>query len=225
MSRVGCTGNATALLEGVPLFSGLSSEELQLIEAVATRKTYRKNTVVMERGDESTSLYVLLSGKAKVFVSDEDGKELVLNLLEPGAHLGELSLLGAACRTASVMTCEDSRFLIISKQDFVSCLTNNPQVNLNLIRHLVERIQVLTERVGTLVLRDVYGRLTATLQELAREEQGRLITGRVTQQELGEMVGASREMVSRVLKELKQGGYITIEHKRIEIKKNLPARW
>jgi len=225
MSRVGSTGNATALLEGVPLFSGLSSEELQLVEAVATRKAYRKNTVVMERGDESTSLYVLLSGKVKVFVSDEDGKELVLNLLEPGAHLGELSLLGAASRTASVMTCEDSRFLIISKQDFVSCLTNNPQVNLNLIRHLVERIQVLTERVGTLVLRDVYGRLTATLHELAREEQGRLITGRVTQQELGEMVGASREMVSRILKELKQGGYIEIDHKRIEIKKKLPARW
>jgi CRP/FNR family cyclic AMP-dependent transcriptional regulator len=217
--------DVASLLAGVSLFAGLSAEDLEVIAASASRKRYRRHTVVMEKGDESSSLYVLLSGKVKVYICDREGKELVLNVLEPGAHLGELALLGGIGRTASVMTQEDSEFLVISKQDFVNCLAKNPQLNLDLIRHLVEQIQTLTERVGTLVLCDVYGRLSSTLKDLAREEDGRLITGRLTQQDLARMVGSSREMVSRIFTELKKGGYIEIENKRIILNKTLPARW
>jgi len=213
------------LLTQVPLFTGLCAEELRDIGAHAVLKSYRKHTVVVEKGDESSSLYVLVSGKVKVYVADEEGKELVLTVLDSHAHFGELALLGETPRTASVMTLEDSRFLLISKSDFIACLSGHPDVAFHIIQHLVERVRLLTERVAALGLMDVYGRVVAELRERAREENGRLITGRLTQQELAQVVGSSREMVSRIFKELRQGGYIEIEHKRIIINRPLPDRW
>jgi CRP/FNR family cyclic AMP-dependent transcriptional regulator len=214
------------VLEKVPLFSSLPLEALNTLEAHSSVKSYRKNTVIIERGDESTSLYVLESGKVRVYMSDEDGKEVVLNVMEaPGAYFGELALVGDTERTASVMTMEDAKLRIISKQDFSACLTDNPQIALELIQHLVRQVKTLTERVGTLALNDVYGRVAATLTEWAKEEDGRLITGRLTQQDIAHMVGSSREMVSRIFKDLKLGGYIEIENKRIVLLKKLPARW
>jgi CRP/FNR family cyclic AMP-dependent transcriptional regulator len=214
------------VLEKVPLFSSLPQEALHTLEAHSSVKSYRKNTVIIERGDESTSLYVLESGKVRVYMSDEDGKEVVLNVMEaPGAYFGELALVGDTERTASVMTMEDAKLRIISKQDFSACLKDNPQIALELIQHLVRQVKTLTERVGTLALNDVYGRVAATLTEWAKEEDGRLITGRLTQQDIAHMVGSSREMVSRIFKDLKLGGYIEIENKRIVLLKKLPARW
>jgi CRP/FNR family transcriptional regulator, cyclic AMP receptor protein len=214
------------MLRQIPLFFGLSDEELRTLESHAVPKTYRKNTIVIEKGDDSTSLYVLMSGKVRIYVADDEGKELVLSIFdEPGACFGELALVGDTARTASVMTMEDSKLLVISKQDFISYLGSNPQVALALIRHLVEQVKSLTDRVGTLALNDVYGRVAATLRDQAREEGGRLITPRLTQQEIAQMVGASREMISRIFKDLKLGGYISIEDKRVVLLKKLPHRW
>jgi CRP/FNR family cyclic AMP-dependent transcriptional regulator len=214
------------VLDKVPLFSCLPFAAIQALESHSSIKSYRKNTVIIEKGDESTSMYVLEEGKVRVYVSDEEGKEVVLNVLEaPGAYFGELALLGDTERTASVMTVEDSKMRIISKQDFIACLGDNPQIALELIHDLVKQVKTLTDRVGTLALNDVYGRVAATLNEWAKEENGRLITGRLTQQEIAQMVGSSREMVSRIFKDLKLGGYIEIESKRIILLKKLPARW
>ena len=214
------------MLEKIPLFASLPSDAIQTLETHSSIKSYRKNTVIIERGDGSNSLYVLEGGKVRVYVSDEDGKEVVLNVLEaPGAYFGELALVGDTERTASVMTVEDSKMRIISKQNFSACLAGNPQIALELIHDLVKQVKMLTDRVGTLALNDVYGRVAATLSEWAKEEDGRLITGRLTQQEIAQMVGSSREMVSRIFKDLKLGGYIAIENKRIVLLKKLPARW
>lgn len=213
------------VLRALPLFDELNDDELRTVQSHAVGRTYRKNTVIIEKGDETNSLYVLVTGKVKVFVDDEDGKELVLNTLGPGAYFGELALLGDIHRTASVMTQENSKFLVISQVDFLDCVRTSPEIALELIRHLIGKISQLTDRLGTLALRDVYGRVAATLQEQAEDEDGKLITGRLTQQDLAQMVGASREMVSRILKELKTGGYIDIQSKRIIICKKLPARW
>jgi CRP/FNR family cyclic AMP-dependent transcriptional regulator len=144
---------------------------------------------------------------------------------EPGSHFGELALLRDTPRTASVMTIEDSKFLVIAKQDFLSCLAAYPQIALDIIGYLVDQVGSLTERVSALALNDVYGRLAATLRDLAREEGGKLITQPVTQQELAQMIGASREMVSRIFKELKAGDYIRVADRRIVLNKKLPARW
>jgi len=214
------------MLNKVSLFSALPPEEIQTLESHANLKSYRKNTIIIEKGDESAALYVLVSGKVRIYVADEEGKEVVLSVCdEPGSHFGELALLRNAPRTASVMTLEDSKFLIVSKQDFLSCLTEYPQIALSIIGYLVDQVGSLTERVSALALNDVYGRLAATLQNLAKEEDGKLMTQPVTQQELAQMIGASREMVSRIFKELKAGGYIRIDDKRIVLNKKLPARW
>ncbi|MCB1787520.1 MAG: Crp/Fnr family transcriptional regulator [Chromatiaceae bacterium] len=214
------------MLNNVALFSSLSPQELQALESHAKSKRYRKNTVIMEKGDESAALYVLVSGKVRVYVADDEGKEVVLNVCdEPGSHFGELALLRNTTRTASVMTMEDSEFQIISKTDFLKCVTDNPQIALDIISDLVDQVTNLTDRVSALALNDVYGRLAATLRDLAREEDGRMITQALTQQELAQMIGASREMVSRIFKELKAGDYISLEDKRIVLNKKLPARW
>jgi CRP/FNR family cyclic AMP-dependent transcriptional regulator len=214
------------MLRNVPLFAGLTDETLQTLESHANLKSYRKNTVIIEKGDESNALYALVSGKVRIYIADDEGKEVVLNVFsEPGDYFGELALIGDTERTASVMTMEDSKFLVISKQDFTTFLASDPQISLALIRHLVEQVKTLTDRVSTLALNDVYGRVAATLKEQAKEKDGKLITGRLTQQELAQMVGSSREMISRIFKDLKQGGYIEIEDKRIHLLKKLPARW
>ena len=123
------------------------------------------------------------------------------------------------------MTLEDSQFLLLSQVDFLQCLRDNPQIALDIIADLLDRVSVLTDRVSALALNDVYGRLAATLRNMASEEDGRWITQAVTQQELAQMIGASREMVSRIFKELKAGDYIQLEGKRIVLNKKLPARW
>jgi len=123
------------------------------------------------------------------------------------------------------MTLEDSQFLVIFKQDFLHCMSNNPQIALQIITHLVEQVTKLTDRLSTFALKDVYGRLASTLKDLAKEEDGMWMTGRLTQQELAQMIGSSREMVSRIFKELQAGDYIRIQDKRIILNKKLPARW
>jgi CRP/FNR family transcriptional regulator, cyclic AMP receptor protein len=214
------------MLETVAFLSGLSREGLEALESRASVKRYRKNTIIIEKGDESATLYVLLSGAVRVYVADEEGREVVFEVLDqPGAHFGELALLRGCPRTASVATVEDSSCMVISRQDFLDCLRDNPQIALDIMALLVEKVQRLTDRVTSFALDDVYGRLAATLTDMAREEEGRLITPRVTQQDLAQRVGASREMVSRIFRELKTGGYISLEDKRIVLNRKLPPRW
>ncbi len=214
------------MLNKVSLFSALSPEELQILEGRTHLKKYRKNTIIIERGGESAALFILVSGKVRVYIPDDDGKEVVLKVCsEPGSYFGELSLLGNTARTASVITLENSSLKVIFKQDFLNCFSDNPQIALDIIGNLVEQVTKLTDRLSAFALKDVYGRLVVTLNELAKEKDGRFVTQRVTQQELAQMIGASREMISRIFRELQAGDYIRIEEKRIVLNKKLPARW
>ncbi|NEV63660.1 Crp/Fnr family transcriptional regulator [Thiorhodococcus minor] len=212
------------MLEEVELFEGLDPEELEAIERHAIERHYRKATVVIERGDEANTLYLLLAGKVKVYVSDREGKEVVLRELGPGAHFGELALLGEQPRTASVATVEDSRCLALTKRSFIQCLGDHPKIAFNLIQDLSRRLRALTESVEDFALSDVYRRLAKLLVEVATEEEGRLITPPYTQQALAARVGASREMISRILGDLKEGGYVASEGRRLVLMKPLPAR-
>ncbi len=214
------------MLEHVPLFSGLSEDALAEVEQHGSIKTYRRNTVIMNQGDETDSLYVILSGSVKVFISGDDGREAVLNHQGKGEYFGDLALIDKQPRVASVITTESSEFMIISRADFMKCLSANPEIALNLIRPMTSRIRMLAQNVSSLALLDVYGRVARMLLEMAEEQpDGEMVTGKVTQQELADMVGASRAMVSRILKDLKIGGYISIDNKRITIHQQLPAHW
>jgi CRP/FNR family cyclic AMP-dependent transcriptional regulator len=213
------------MLDRIPLFAALTPEAVATLEQHSAVRNFRKNTVVIQKGDESSTLYAVVEGRLKVSISDNEGKEVILNTLGPGDHFGELAILGEGPRTATVITLEDSRLLTMSRSAFLDCLGKHPDIALALIRHLADRVGQLTEQVASLALRDVYSRVRETLTANAVEEDGKLVTGRFTQSEIAQMVGSSREMVSRIFKELREGGYISLDDKRVTILKKLPPRW
>ena len=213
------------MLESVPLFSGLSTQALDEIEQHSSVKSYKKHVIVINQDDETYTLYIILSGSVKVFVSGEDGREVVLNHQTAGDYFGDLAMIDKEPRVASVMTTEPSKFMIISREDFLTCLAKNPDIAINLIKPMTRRIRMLAKNVSSLALLDVYGRVARTLLDQSVEQDGVLVTEKLTQQEIADMIGASRAMVSRILKDLKEGGYISIEKKRITIHQKLPPRW
>jgi len=213
-------------LNAVPLFAGLPESDLQAISSLSVTRQFPKNTLVICEGDHSDSLYVILSGKVKVFLNDEDGREVTLNLQGPGEYFGELALLDEAPRSASVITVEETRLAVLAKSAFDQCMEKNPKMALQVTRGLARRLRELTENVRSLALMDVYGRVARTLLELAEERDGKLVvTQRLTQRDIASMVGASREMVSRILRDLTRGGYITTRNRVITINERLPAAW
>lgn len=219
-------GEWLKMLEQMGLFSNLASEDLQFLADKGVTRTYPKNTILISEGDQSETFYVIRSGVVKVFASDENGKEVILNLQGPGEYFGELALIDDAPRSASVITMEKSVISVVSKADFHHCLADRPEIALQLIRPLVARIRSLTQSVKSLALLDVYGRVARTLLNLAEERQGKsVIVQRLTHQDIANMVGASREMVSRIMKDLATGGYIRIADRKIYIEGKLPAGW
>ena len=213
------------MLKDVYLFQGLPEKELDALERRAVVKHYRKNTVIIEKGDDANALYILLEGRSKAYVADERGKEIILSEQGPGAVLGELALLADMPRTVSVMTLDDSDFLVLSKRSFSDYLQSNPEIALNLIRSLARQVRTLTESVTDFALLDVYGRIAKILVESSVEEDGQRITPKLTHQQIADHVGASREMVSKILKDLKAGGYLSVSDKRYVIHRKLPAHW
>jgi len=204
---------------------GLQEHRLRELSEHAVTRTFPANTVIVSEGDGSDALYVVLSGKVKIFLANENGKEVLLNVEGPGEYFGEMMLDGGA-RSASVMTLEPSRFLVVPRGDVQAFLARHPEFAMDLILKLIKRVRVLTDSVKSLALQDVYGRVTRMLQELAIEQNGTpVVAQKPTQQEMASRVGASREMVSRILKDLVQGGYIEMAGKRIVIRKKLPPEW
>lgn len=213
------------MLETVSLFASLDPETIADIETHTHLKRYRRNTVVIERGDESTALYVIVTGRIKIFASGDEGKEIVLNELGPGDYFGELALIGDFSRTASAMTLEDCELRMLLKADFQQYLERHPSIAYELIGHLVQEVRRLSDELTDMALLDVYGRVAKVLRESAEQEGERLITPPLTQQAIAARCGCSREMVNRVLKELKIGGYVANDGKRLILNRELPAKW
>ncbi len=208
------------------LFAELAPDDVEFIAGHGIVRSFPKNAVIINEGDVSNSLYVILEGRVKVFVSDDSSKEVILNIQGPGEYFGELALIDDTPRSASVMTTEKSRLVLVTRQAFERCLTENPSLSVKLIRTLAKRIRSLTVNVKDLALLDVYGRVAHTLLKLAVDEGGiQIIKQRLTHQEIASMVGASREMVSRIMRDLVLGGYVVVEDKRMLIRTKLPAHW
>lgn len=212
-------------LSNIDLFAGLSEQEFSAIENLAKARQYAKNTIIISEGDEPASLYILVSGSVTVFVSDNDGKEFILDTLDKGDYFGELSLIDDAGRGASIKTREACQCLVISRPDFLSWLEDYPSIAPKLMLNLVKRIRVLSESVKSLALKDVYGRIRSLLYSLAQEDAQGGYAGPITQQEIANRVGASREMVARILKDLTTGNYVEIVKKKIYFLKELPEHY
>lgn len=214
-------------LLGIPFFSEVAPATLSALAAKAMLRTYPKHAVIINEGDEAGPLFVILSGKVRVFLSDRSGKEVTLSVQKQGSYFGELSLLDDEPRSASVMALEKTICGVLAKPEFRTWLVEHPEVAHSLIKGLTRRVRILTESVRGLALCDVYGRLSRLLNELADQEGSppRRILERPSHQELANRIGSSREMVSKIMKDLANGGYVAIEGRSLTIQRKLPAFW
>lgn len=208
----------------ISIFGNLQENDLQILLKRSTIRQYKKNTIIVNKGDESDSLYVILDGNLNAYV-DDDGKELILSKMGPGESFGELSLLSNHTRSASVISTTACKLAIISKPVFMDCLSRHPEIAYNIIQSLINRVHNLTENISNLALHNVYGRIVNVLKKNAFEKDGRLATAPLTHQDIANMIGSSREMVSKILKDLKTGGYIDTHGKSIIIERDLPSGW
>ncbi len=214
------------MLKQVEIFSGLSDSELDIITDSCIARSYPKNTVIINEDDFADSLYVIESGRVKVYCSDKNGKEFIMNTMGTGEYFGELALLDDDKRSASVRTLDKSVFLIMYKDEFNKILDEQPNIARTLIKNLTKRVRKLTSKVKSLALQDVYGRVAQVLTSMAVERNDKMyIDEKLTQQDIADRVGASREMVARILKDLTIGQYISFENRRIIIHGKLPAHY
>ena len=214
------------MLKGVGGFENLSDEQIGLLTERAVTRAYPRGAIIVNEGDEGNSLFVIQSGSVKTFLSDENGREVVLSTQRSGEFFGDLALFDDEPRSASVMTLEPCKVMTISKAQLRDAIKDDPEIGLSLLKGLAGRIRVLTENVRTLALLDVFGRLVKTLYSLAEEKDGvHVIDQRLTQQDLANRIGASREMVSRIMHDLTEGGYIGVKARRITILKQIPSNW
>lgn len=211
------------MLEKISLFSQIPADCLAKLEQVSTLRKYPKNSILFMEGDDTGQLYIVQSGLVCVYTDDDDGRQLVLNYMSEGDYFGELSLLDKQPRSASARVTEDSQLLTISREAFRSFLQEHPALYDMLIVELVSRIRDLTSNVKDMALLDVYGRVAHTLERLCQDTSDS--APKLTHQSIANMVGASREMVSRVMKELVIGGYIEMDCKKIRILKSFPKNW
>jgi CRP/FNR family transcriptional regulator, cyclic AMP receptor protein len=200
---------STTVLRAVPLFSSVPDEQLRTLAMVVTRKSVARGATVMVAGDLTDSLYIILSGRLKVMMSDAEGKEVILSILGPGEFFGEMGLIDDSPRSASVVAIEPCELLSIAKRDFSKCLSDNFEMAMAVMRGLVRRLREADRKIGSLALLDVYGRVARLLLDMADTVDGqKMVTKRLPKQDIAKMIGASREMVSRVMKDLQLGGYI-----------------
>ena len=210
---------STAMLRTVPLFASFSEEPLRMLTTVVTRRSVTRGTIIMAAGDPTDSLYIVLSGRLKVMMSDAEGKEVILTIIGPGEFFGEMGLIDDAPRSASVVAIEPCELLAINRRDFKKCLAENFDMSMAVMRGLVRRLREADRKIGSLALLDVYGRVARLLLDMAETVDGqKMVTKRLPKQDIAKMIGASREMVSRVMKDLQLGGYIEMRGSTIVLR-------
>jgi CRP/FNR family cyclic AMP-dependent transcriptional regulator len=203
----------------------LTEATLRAIAAGGVVRSYPRNTALIHEGEEGDSLFIVLSGRVKVYASNDAGREVVIDFHGPGEYVGEMSLDGAP-RSASVVTVEPSTCAVVSRARFREFILAHPDFALHLIGKLIQRTRLATENMKSLALSDVYGRLVRLLNSLAVEEgDRRVVPEKLTQQDIAERVGSSRDMISRLLKDLTAGGYLAVEDRTITILRRLPPAW
>ncbi len=213
---------STLLLKNVPLFAVLPEPQLLLLTSVVSRKAFSRSSTIISAGDMTDSLYLVISGRLKVMMSDDEGREVILSIIGPGEFFGEMGLLDDSPRSASVIAIEPCELLSLSKRDFKQCLEQNFEMAMTLMRGLVKRLREADQKIGSLALMDVYGRVARLLLEMAETVDGhKVVTKKLAKQDIAKMIGASREMVSRVMKDLQAGGAIEVRGSSIYLRDNI----
>jgi len=203
-------GLSLVVLRNIPLFSGLDERELERLSKVAIRRRAARGEQVVRAGEDAETLIVLLTGRAKVTNFDEEGREIILAWLSPGEFFGEMGLIDGSPRSANVVAVEPCELLILGKHEFERCMQDNFQVAKKLMQILVRRLREADRNIESLALLDVYGRVARLLLDMSEDASGkRVVRQKISKQDMARMIGASREMVSKVMRDLEIGGYIT----------------
>jgi CRP/FNR family cyclic AMP-dependent transcriptional regulator len=206
------------ILKSVPLFSTFSDAHLNTLLACVQHRSYPRGSYILRAGEETDALYIILSGRVKVLIPDEEGHEVILTVMGSHEYFGEMGLLDDQPRSASVETLESCEMLRLSKAGFTNVLKDNLELAMLIMRNLVRRLRDADRKIESLALIDVYGRVARLLIDLAQNVEGKWIVEHAPpKQEIARMIGASREMVSRVVKDLHKKGLIRAEKRRIQI--------
>ena len=212
-------------LKNVPLFSDLTDKELGVLAESGSRRVYPGKALVFQEGELGEVLLVILSGTVKVVLLGKHGEEFILTTLGSGNFFGEMSILEVAPRSATVMTVEPCEFFLLWQKDLEGLISKRPAILMKVLKHLSQRLRQTTELIRSLVMYDVVGRVGRCLLNLA-EQHGRradgqlLVPDRPSFQELANMVGCSRESLSRTIKALKDNGCISVTRRTIYLHKN-----
>lgn len=205
------------VLKKVPLFASLPEQELVPFAELVRERSYPKGSVILFEDDQGDSLYLLAAGQVKVVLIGEDGREIILSVLREGSFFGEMALLDDQPRSAHVIAMEDASLLVLRREDFQAQLKHSPGVAVALLRELAGRLRRADEKIGSLVLLDVNGRVADLLLRMADEEGGIRITRKVTHHVIAQMIGSSRETVSRTMRDFVEKGWIQVGRKEIQL--------
>jgi CRP-like cAMP-binding protein len=207
-------------LRAIPLFGRVSEADLEELATHLIERRFPKNATVVEEGLPGDYMYVIRQGRAKVTKASEDGREKIMNFLEAGSFFGDMALLGDETRSASVKTLEDSVLLALSRRDFIDLLRQSPDLSLAVIEELANRLRETNEQARSLSFQGVEERTRNLFERIARVDEttgGQRMTPALTHQQIADMVGTSRETVTRAIKQLKSSGWLAQEGKRYVI--------
>lgn len=202
-------------------------QHIKALAALGTQRCYRRSALLIQEGETGNTLYIVLQGRLRAYVADTSGKELTLGVYGPLEYVGEMSLDGGP-RSANVEALESSLCSVVTRDALLAYIASHPEFALELMRRLIRRARLATESARGVALLDVYGRLARLLNQLACEpdpEGLRALRERITHQAMAQYLACSREMVSRLMRDLETGGYVAVRERCIWLLKPLPARW
>lgn len=215
-----------SFLHDVQLFAELSDEQLQEIARLAVSRTFPRDTTVVHEGDKGDSLYIVQEGQVKVLVSGANGREVIVSILGPGQCFGEMALLDSGTRCAHVVTMTKCRFRVISGADYARLLHSSPEIAFATLSSMAGRLRAANRSIGNLSTLDVMGRVARLLLDAAKNVDGHLVVENLpTQGDIAAIVGASREMVNRAMRELIRQGAVLQQGKQLLVTDHLDVSW
>ncbi len=198
------------LIRRVPLFSMLTALQAESLVESVSKKRFKRGEILVEQGEKRNALYIILAGRTRVVMTDNKGREVILATLRSGDYVGEMSLIDGEPHSATVVADQQADVLMLGRDDFLRCLSENSAMSFAVMHELVQRLRKASQKISSLALMGVYGRVAMVLLDsaVADDQDALMIREKVSRQDIAKMVGASREMVSRVMKDFEEQGFI-----------------
>ena len=202
----------------------LPEDQIAALTTVVSRKSFERGATIIAAGDVTDALYVVISGRLKVIIGDKAGRQVILAMLSPGEYFGEMVPIADSTRSASVIAVEPGELLVLSKKEFRKYLSDNFEMAMTMLRCAIQRLREADRKIGRLALMDVYGQVAALLLEMSETIDGQLvITKKIVKQNMARIIGCSREMVNRSMKDLQSGGFIEVRDNSMYLRDNIAA--